>query len=90
MSRRRGLFEVVIGLVIIVLFIPLIMISIVTGYVAPSVVPSYGFTFMPSASVLIAGPIGVFLGVVLIIDGLRRSILRGREIAELKEYNGLY
>jgi hypothetical protein len=87
MLRSRGLFEVVIGLVIIGFSIPITTISIITGYVVPSV--NFG-ELMPNPTVLIAGSIGVFIGIVLIIDGLRRSILRGQstDIPERLKDNG--
>jgi hypothetical protein len=64
MSRWYGLFEVGIGLVIIVLSIPIIMIFFPEG---------------PNLPESLMGSVSIFVGIVLMIDGLRRSILKGRK-----------
>jgi hypothetical protein len=79
MLRWHGLFEVGIGLTVFILSIPIISMSF------PPPPTNYAdSTFYkpesPNLPLLLMGSIGVFVGIVLIIEGLRRSILRGRSM----------
>ena len=82
MLRWHGLFEAGIGLIVFILSWPIILMSIETKTIYPS-----DGVYLPgptsqkiNLNLFLMGSIGVFVGIVLIIDGLRRSILRGRSM----------